>query len=87
LAALIATEGKSSLLVKADIKEVYRIVPVQPEDQHLLGIEREGAIFMNKSLPFGLRSRPKIFYAVADAAQWILKAFVTSMTMYSCLVT
>ena len=73
LAALIVMEGKGSFLVKADIKEAYRMVPVHPEDQHLLGVEWEGVIFMDKTLPFGLRSAPKIFSAVADAAQWILK--------------
>ena len=28
--------------------------------------------YINKFLPFGLRSAPKIFSAVADAAQWVL---------------
>ena len=28
---------------------------------------------MDKVLPFGLRSTPKIFSAIADAAQWILR--------------
>jgi len=73
LAALIVMEGRGSFLVKADIKEAYKIVPVHPEDQHLLGVEWEGVILMDKTLPFGLRSAPKIFSAVADAAQWILK--------------
>ena len=72
LAALITTEGKGSLLVKTDIKEAYKMVPVHPEDQHLLGVEWEGTIFMDKTLPFGLRSAPKIFSAAADAAQWVL---------------
>jgi len=66
-------EGKGSLLVKADIKEAYRMVPVHPEDQHLLGVEWEGVIFMDKMLIFGLRSAPKIFSTVANAAQWIFK--------------
>jgi len=69
-AALIVMEGKGSFLVKADIKEAYRMVPVHPEDQHQ---KWEGVIFMDKTLPFGLRSAPKIFSVVADAAQSILK--------------
>ena len=39
LAALVVSEGKGSYLVKADIQETYRMVPVHPEDQHLLGVE------------------------------------------------
>jgi len=35
LASLVVSEGRGSFLVKTDIKEAYRIVPVHPEDQHL----------------------------------------------------
>ena len=31
-----------------------------------------GTVYIDKVLPFGLRSAPKIFTAVADALQWIL---------------
>ena len=33
----------------------------------------EGGLFVDTALPFGLRSAPKIFTAVADAVQWILQ--------------
>jgi len=48
------------------------MVPIHPEDQHLLGIHWDSSIFMDQMLPFGLRSAPMIFSAVADAAQWAL---------------
>ena len=72
LAALVVSEGRGAFLVKADIKEAYRMVPVHPEDQHLLGVLWEGIIYIDKMLPFGLRSAPIIFSALADAVQWIL---------------
>ena len=72
LAALVVSEGRGAFLVKADIKEAYRMVPVHPEDQHLLGVLWEGIVYIDKMLPFGLRSVPKIFSALADAVQWIL---------------
>ena len=72
LAGLVVSAGRGSFLVKADIKEAYRIVPVHPEDQHLLGVYWEGSLYVDKVLPFGLRSAPKIFSALADALQWIL---------------
>jgi len=53
-------------------KEVYRMVPVHPDDQHLLGMLWDSFLYVDKVLPFGLRSAPKIFSAVADALQWIL---------------
>ena len=38
LAALVVSTGRGFLLVKADVKGAYRMVPVHPEDQHLLGV-------------------------------------------------
>ena len=54
---------------KIDIKSAYRIVPVHPEDRPLLGMRWQGKIYVDATLPFGLRSAPKIFNALADAAQ------------------
>ena len=65
-------EGRGALVVKADIKEAYRMVPVHPEDQPLLGILWNNKVYIDKMLPFGLRSAPIIFSVVADALQWIL---------------
>ena len=54
LAALVVSEGKGSYLAKADIQEAYRMIPVHPEDQHLLGVEWNGAVYIDKVLSFGL---------------------------------
>ena len=64
--------GKGALLAKLDIKSAYRLVPVHPRDRDLLGIEWHGACYVDGALPFGLRSAPKIFMAVADALQWVM---------------
>ena len=66
LLSLVVEAGKGSTLVKADIKEAYRMLPIHPEDQGLLGIQWEGKFYTDKALPFGLRLAPKIFTAVAD---------------------
>ena len=72
LACLIHSIGRGALLVKADIKEAYRMIPVHPHDQHLLGVRWNDSYYIDRMLPFGLRSAPKIFSAVADALQWML---------------
>ena len=72
LLSLVLEAGKGSTSVKADIKEAYRMLPIHPEDQGLLGIQWEGEFYTDKALPFGFRLAPKIFTAVADALQWIL---------------
>ena len=74
LASLVLSHGEGALLVKADIKEAYRMIPIHPDDQHLLGICWNECVYMDRMLPFGLRSAPKIFTAVADALQWILNS-------------
>ena len=55
-----------------NIQRVYRIVPVHQQDCHLLGMQWRGSLCIDMALPFGLRSAPKIFNAVADRLQWIL---------------
>lgn len=72
-AQAIMTYGPGCLLAKVDIKQAYRMVPVHPEDRLLLGMEWEGGLFVDTALPFGLRSAPKIFTAVADALEWIVR--------------
>ena len=43
LAALVASQEREAFLVKADVKKAYRMVPVHPEDQYLLGVQWEGS--------------------------------------------
>lgn len=49
-------------LAKVDVKAAYRLVPVHPVDGLFLGLQ---SLFVDCMLPFGLRSVPKIFTAVA----------------------
>ena len=53
---------------------MYTPTPVHPADRPLLGIRWEGACYIDGALPFGLRSAPKLFTALADALQWVLIA-------------
>lgn len=69
---LILQLGGGAELVKLDLKNAYRIVPIHPQDQHLLAISWEGKTYVDRALPFGLRSAPKIFSAVADMIAWAL---------------
>ena len=64
--------GVGTLMGKMDIQQAYRNVLVAPEDRHLLGMKWQGKVYIDKVLPFGLRSAPLIFSGVADALQWII---------------
>jgi len=72
----------SAHMVKSDIKEAYCMVLIQPEDQHLLRVKWQESIFIDRILPFGLRSAPKIRTEVADAIQWILARQGVSKSLY-----
>ena len=65
--------GKGTLLAKVDIQAAYRLVPIHPGDRPLLGVKWGDACYFDGMLPFGLRSAPKIFTAVADALEWCLR--------------
>ena len=70
---VIRQTGRGSFLAKVDVRQAYRIVPVHPEDRPLLGMMWEGSLFVDSALPFGLRSAPKIFSALADALEWLIR--------------
>ena len=69
---IIRKLGRGTQLVKLDIKDAYRIVPVHPADYHFLGIEWRGFTYIDRALPFELHSAPKIFNAVPDFIAWVL---------------
>ena len=73
IAAAVASLGTGALLAKVDIESAYRLIPVHPADRCLQAIQWENHIFIDSMLPFGLRSAPKIFNAVADALHWYLQ--------------
>ena len=69
----LGTGAKLAKLAKFDIQSAYRLVSVHPEDRYLLGMSWNGKIYVDAALPFGLRSAPKIFTALAGAMEWIFK--------------
>ena len=59
--------GRGTVLAKFDVQGAFRTIPVYPDDRRLLGMSWQGRIYVKKFLPFGLRSPPKLYNAVADA--------------------
>ncbi len=70
---MIAQLGKGILLAKVDVEAAYRLVPVHPQDRLLQRVQWKGRVYVDPMLPFGLRSAPKIFNAIADALEWTLR--------------
>ncbi len=72
IARRVSAMGNGTLMAKTDIAAAYRIIPVHPDDRILQAIQWRGSTYIDPMLPFGLRSAPKIFNAVADAFTWHL---------------
>ena len=47
-------------------------IHLHPGDRPLLGMQWKKTLYVDTVLPFGLRSAPKIFSAVADGLMWIM---------------
>ena len=63
LASLVVSEGRGSFLVKADIKEAYRMVPVHPEDQHLIGVQWERSSIHRSGTPIWVAFSSQTIYS------------------------
>ena len=64
--------GTGSHMAKIDIKHAFRICPVEKAQWPLLCYRWQDAFFVDTRLPFGSRSSPYIFNALADLLMWIL---------------
>uniref|UniRef100_A0A1X7V3E6 Reverse transcriptase domain-containing protein n=1 Tax=Amphimedon queenslandica TaxID=400682 RepID=A0A1X7V3E6_AMPQE len=74
IADKVCSLGPGALLAKLDVKSALRIVPVDPADRWLLGMQWRGALYVDTVLPFGLGSAPKLFSVIADMIQFIAKS-------------
>jgi len=63
--------GRGSFLAKTDIKSAFRIIPIHPDDYHLLGFTWREHYYFDRTLPMGLSSSCQIFEEVSTAIQWI----------------
>lgn len=71
--ALVNEGGPGSLMCKLDIQHAYRLLPVRPDQWHLLCYYWEGNYYVDLVLPFGLRSSGAIFNIFAKLVKWIIK--------------
>ena len=61
----ITAYQRGALMIELDICSAYRVVPIHPDDRWLLGMMWKGLLFFD--------SAPKIFLAIADAVEWIVR--------------
>ncbi|KAJ5385651.1 hypothetical protein N7509_008192 [Penicillium cosmopolitanum] len=73
---LIRTSGRGCCIIKRDIKDAFRNIPVAPADRPLLAFWWDSKIYMECCLPFGLATAPFIFNLFAEGLNWLLTAYL-----------
>ena len=73
---MVRQAGKGSLLVKRDISDAFRNIPVAPTSQWLLGFQWNNKFYQEAALPFGLSTAPFIFNLFSEALHWILQSWL-----------
>ena len=73
---LILSAGKGAVIVKRDVKDAFRNVPVAPHHQWLLGFGWNDEFYTETCLSFGLSTAPFIFNLFAEGFHWILVSFL-----------
>ena len=55
-----------------DVRSAYRVIPVHPEQYHLLIMKWGGHYFVDTKVPFGLRSGGALYYKLGAAFHFFL---------------
>lgn len=71
---MVAAAGQGAILIKRDLADAFRHIPIAPTDYWLLGFCWGGTYWMDCFLPFGLRTSPFIFDLFAKGLHFLLEA-------------
>lgn len=72
--ATIIKAGRGSTIIKRDIQDAFRMIPVAKLQQWLLGFQVDGRYYQETCLPFGLATSPFLFNLFSEAFHWILES-------------
>ena len=69
----IKKAGPGCFLAKTDVHSAFRIIPINPNDNHLLGIRWNGRYFYDRCMPIGCSSSCRTFETLSTAVEWIAR--------------
>ena len=72
--AMVAAAGQGAILIKRDLADAFRHIPVAPEDYWLLGFHWDNEYWADCFLPFGQRTSPFIFDLFAKGLHFLVEA-------------
>ncbi|KAF2787253.1 hypothetical protein K505DRAFT_397112 [Melanomma pulvis-pyrius CBS 109.77] len=70
----VVRAGRGCILIKRDLADAFRMVPVALAHRWLLGFISDRACYTERCLPFGLCIAPFLFNLFAEGLQWILES-------------
>jgi hypothetical protein len=73
--AMVQKAGRSLTILKWDIKDAFRTIPVAHKQRWLLGLTWLGQSYHENCLPFGLSTAPYIINLFAETLHWIMQAY------------
>jgi hypothetical protein len=82
---MVAAAGQGAILIKRDLADAFRHIPVASDDHWLLGFCWDGAFWTDSFLPFGLRTSPFIFDLFAKGLHFLLEAHPSINRLFSIL--
>lgn len=65
--------GPGTAMIKSDLENAYKILPIHPNDVPKMGIYWNGLYYFDRTLAMGCRTSAKIFEAFSNGLEWILK--------------
>ncbi|KAM3916024.1 uncharacterized protein RB166_015396 [Leptodactylus fuscus] len=65
--------GRGALLAKTDIEAAFRLLPVHPSSQRLLGCVWEGQYYVDRCLPMGCSLSCAYFEKFSSFLEWVVK--------------
>ncbi|RYC54493.1 hypothetical protein CHU98_g11720 [Xylaria longipes] len=76
---MVRQAGRGAYLIKKDLKDAFRLVPVALPQRWLLGFAWKGRYFHENCLPFELRTAPFLFRLFAEELHWMLEALLQTL--------
>ena len=70
---IIRELGAGCFMAKTDIQKAFRLIPISPEEHHLLGFTFQGLYYIDTCLPMGLKSSCRIFETFSSAIEQIAR--------------
>lgn len=73
---MVIQGGRSCIILKRDVKDAFRNVPVAPHQQWLLGFMWKEKYYKETCLSFGLSTAPFILNLFGKGLHWILVSYL-----------